>query len=299
MESELAEARSSSAKGKEVDRSVRSSGSGAKRRVCDLCVKNGNTCVWPAPGANWGGQKKKICGMCEAKKRKCTIDGAPASGRKPRGKAAEEGEAPAVPVPPPSVVDLTNDDQEEGSSSRKRKPETVSADSNEEEQPRKRVRTRGNPAGLTPFERQIVSGFQDVTRAVQGVEVQLATATDVFQQLAEGMLMSVRVMVRELTARIAEAEGSQAGTEPPTSRATSPTGSEGPQGGERIPVNPPSSAPGPTNEGQAGSVEKEEDVEMAGAESPETPKAAASAEAEAGDEERSSDDDGSYESDES
>ena len=60
--------------------------------------------------------------MCEAKKRKCTIDGAPASGRKPRGKAAEEGEAPAAPVPPPSVVDLTNDDQEEGSSSRKRKP---------------------------------------------------------------------------------------------------------------------------------------------------------------------------------
>ena len=117
----------------------------------------------------------------------------------------------------------------------------------------------------------------------------------------EGVLVAVRVMVWELMARIAEAEGSQVETEPPASWVTSPTGSQsqGPRGSERIPVNPPSSAPGPTHEGQAGSVEEEEDVEMAGAESPETPKAAASAEAEAADEEGSSDDDGSFESDES
>ena len=77
-----------------------------------------------------------------------------------------------------------------------------------------------------PFERQMIGRLRDMTRAMQGVEVALATAGDIFQQLAEGMLVAVRVMVRELTARIAEAEGSQAGTEPPTSRATSPTGSE-------------------------------------------------------------------------
>ena len=139
----------------------------------------------------------------------------------------------------------------------------------EEDGPRKRIRTRANPEGLSPFERDVVAGLRSLVRATRTVEAAVSALAEGQAELTRGLLAGVDRLVGLLERSAgagaeagAEAEGGEATTPPASTRESTPSDSEE-RGGKRIPEDPRAPTPQPPAEVQQGASE---DVEMTPAE---------------------------------
>lgn len=73
------------------------------------------------------------------------------------------------------------------------------SDEEEEEDRRKRFRTRTNPEGLTPFERDVSQAVRSLAQMFQTIEVSVSSLAETHEALARGILEAIDQMVRAAT----------------------------------------------------------------------------------------------------